>query len=161
MLMLKMEILERSSLLLFKRIQFFWFLQRLTFLEGMLTLVMTPGKPYTPKKVRRCQRYTIIHSPLKLKGSLDNFVSSIDLIIKIGIWSVLSFYDICNADRREIYWVRWWPSFTKKKIDSLPLICQKNPSHHYINNEISLRNWKKGVVFLMWWMWRWIQQVTL
>lgn len=85
MLMLKMEILERSSLSLFKRIQFFWFLQRLTFLEGMLTLVMTPGKPYTPKKVRRCQRYTIIHSPLKLKGSLDNFVSSIDLIIKIGI----------------------------------------------------------------------------
>ena len=85
MLMLKMEILKRSSLSLFKRIQFFWFLQRLTFLEGMLNLVMTPGKPYTPKKVCRCQPYTILHSPLKLEGSVDNFVSSTDLTIKIGI----------------------------------------------------------------------------
>ena len=40
-----------------KEFNFFLFLQRPTFLEGMLTFMMTPGEPYTPKKVCRYQGY--------------------------------------------------------------------------------------------------------
>ena len=60
----------------------------------------------------------------------------------IGIWLVLSFCDICVMTVEHFVGCGGGDQVVRKT-DTLPLICQKNQSRHYINNKISLRNWKK------------------
>ena len=76
-----------------------------------------------------------------------------------GILLLFSFWDVCSADCRSICWARWWPAWTaeagyprlfKGKIRVLTTKATKS-------KKLRIRN---GILD-MWWMWRWIQQITM
>ena len=42
-----------------------------------------------------------------------------------GMWSIFSFWAVCSADCRSIFWARWWPMFNQKLAHRLWVTVEK------------------------------------